>query len=76
MSLKYEVVLLHDYKVYRRYGECHRVNKPSKIWRQGCFYWCEYGVFHRIGGQAILLGYYIRGKRYTKKKYESKIRNN
>lgn len=79
MSIKYEVKVLENRRIaYYRHGVLHRVNKPAKIYRgeihdNGHYHWIEYGRFHRIGGPSIFLGYYIRGKRYTKKLYYAKI---
>jgi hypothetical protein len=34
----------------------HRPNGPAKMWGEGTWYWCLYGVRHRYYGPASWMG--------------------
>lgn len=80
MSLKYEVKLSDGLRFYR-HGRLHRMDGPADIWSDNDMYWVQYGRLHRTDGpaniwpQASIVRYFIKNVEYTKKIYESKIRN-
>lgn len=82
MSLKYQMTINHRSWKFLRHGELHNVNAPAMLFEDGDELWFEYGKSHNLNGPAInyrnerLTQYYIRGKRYYQKDYESKVRNN
>jgi hypothetical protein len=75
MSLKYETHVANygDLKsiVYRRYGQQHRIDAPTRLWDDGDNIWYQYGSLHRVGGPARcvnsrkVLEFYYRGVEYV-----------
>lgn len=65
--------------IWIKYGKFHRDDAPAIVWDND-EEWYKNGLRHRIDGPALIWDtgkeeYWINGKQYTKKKYESKIRS-
>lgn len=70
MSLKYEIIKLHNRLAYCRHGEFHRVGGPADIWCRE-----EGDTYVWSGNIAEYVYYYLYDTSYLKEDYESKVRN-
>lgn len=83
MSLTYECTRYWNCLDYTRHGMPHKVDGPAEVWNSSDLIWLQYGITHRNDGPAYIIlndtkikRYYLRGMKYTKEDYESKISSN
>ena len=50
--LTYQTLYKHNYIEHKRHDEYHHMNKPAILWRDGDYFFCQYGQLHRTVGPA------------------------
>jgi hypothetical protein len=54
MTLKFEVMIITDFILYKKHGLHHRNNGPSIVFLNGSMHWHQKGRLHRTDGPAVI----------------------